>query len=346
MLFSSASNAVLSKARAMYGKCLRRDDFVNLSMCSDLPAILLYLKNHTSYSGVLDGFNETEIHRGRFEGLLRQKLFDDFSILGKYDLSVGEHFLKYMVARVEIHEMMHILMLMFANKTGEYMCRVPAFFDRHTKIEFHAFSDVKNYDDFLDAIKKSEYYKPFLLFKPESGNGIPDLTRVETVLYTHLYDIFFEVVNKYMRGSPRKLLFDMISTYVDLSNIVRITRLKKFYCVDGAYIESVLFPFGNLGIKVLRGYIAERDNKTMMEKMKKSTIGRKWLSRGLDILDKVPKYMRFMVSRHNIRFSISPPVVLMSYIFLKEAEILNIVSVIEGVRYKLSAERIRSMLIR
>ena len=82
-----------------------------------------------------------------------------------------------------------------------------------------------------------------------------------------------------------------------------------------------------------------------MADMKNTKMGRKWFSRGLDVIDKVPINMRFNWCRHNIRFSVSPPVVLISYIFLKEVEILNLTNIIEGVKYNLPAEEIKKMLI-
>ena len=74
-------------------------------------------------------------------------------------------------------------------------------------------------------------------------------------------------------------------------------------------------------------------------------MGKKWFSRNLDIVDKVPKNMRFNWCKHNIRFSISPQIVLMSYVFLEETEILNLITIIEGIKYRLSPDEIRKMLI-
>lgn len=85
--------------------------------------------------------------------------------------------------------------------------------------------------------------------------------------------------------------------------------------------------------------------KKMMADMKETKMGRKWFSRGLDIIDKVPTNMRFNWCKHNIRFSVYPPIVLVSYIFLKETEILNLINIIEGVKYKLDPDEIKKMLI-
>lgn len=345
MILSYASNAVLSKARAMYGKRLKEKDYLNLMSCDSVSEIASYLKHRTSYSDILSAINESDIHRGYLEDIIRRKLFYDFAVLGKYDLSSGEHFFNYIIAKIEIQEIMHIIMLMAAGKTSEYLYSMPVFFGRHTKIDIYAFSSIKNFDDLLEATKKSVYKEVLMPFRPHNINTPVDISQIEAALYTYLYDVVFHIIDKYTRGKTKAELNDLFNTYIDLNNMVRITRVKKFYNVDDEYIETIIFPFGTLGIKTLREYIYSKDPKQMMIDMKNSKVGKKWLSKGLDTIDKIPKYMRFIRSLHDIRFSISPPIVLMSYIFLKEIEILNIINIIEGIRYKLSSDEIKSMLI-
>ncbi|MDO4504108.1 MAG: V-type ATPase subunit, partial [Clostridia bacterium] len=95
----------------------------------------------------------------------------------------------------------------------------------------------------------------------------------------------------------------------------------------------------------LTSYINSPIEKQIMSDIKNTNRGRKWFSKGLDIIDKVPINMRYNWCKHNIRFSISPPIVLMSYIFLKEIEILNIINIIEGIKYRMPSEKIKQMLI-
>ena len=345
MILSYASNAVLSKARALYGKRIKEKNYIDLMGCSSVSEIASYLKYKTEYAYVLKDINENDIHRGYLETLLRRKLFLDFALLGRYDLSVGQHFLGYFVTRAEIEQIMYSLMLLSAGRTGEYIYSIPIFFESHTKIDLPALSGIKNYDDFLDIIKRSPYYSILLPFKPAKGNLI-DLTGIETELYTYLYKLVFEMINKYVWGKPRKQLIELFTSYIDLSNLIRIIRMKKFYNLSSEYIMSCLLPFGKISANQLKSFVYSDNNSQMMLDMKETTIGRKWFSKGLDIVDKIPRYMRFVKSKHNIRFSTSPPVVMLSYIFLQEVELINIINIIEGIRYKLSIKEISKMIIK
>lgn len=343
-MISYASNSVLSKARAMYGKRMRDKNYDELLACRNTVDIVSYLKRKTSYASALSSINENSAHRFDIEQKLKYKLFVDFESLGRYDISVGEHFFEYIITRAEIEQLMHSLMLLAAGKSGEYIHTIPEFFYSHTKVDLVSLKNIKSYDEFLTTVKKSYYYKILLPFKPAKGERI-NLTGIETALYNYLYEIVFGIIKKYVKGSAKKELMEFFNDYIDLNNLIRIVRMRKFYDLSAEYISSGLTKYGSFSDYQLKAFINSPSDKQMMSDMKNTKLGRKWFSKGLDIIDKVPINMRYNWCKHNIRFSISPPIVLMSYIFLKEIEILNIINVIEGIKYRMPSEKIKQMLI-
>lgn len=343
-MISYASNSVLSKARAMYGKRMRNKNYDELLACRNTIDIVSYLKRKTSYASILSSVNENSAHRFDIEQKLKYKLFVDFESLGRYDISVGEHFFEYIITRAEIEQLMHSLMLLAAGKSGEYIHTIPEFFYSHTKVDLVSLKNIKSYDEFLTTVKKSYYYKILLPFKPDKDARI-NLTGIETALYNYLYEIVFGIIKKYVKGSAKKELMEFFNDYIDLNNLIRIVRMRKFYDLSAEYISSGLTKYGSFSDYQLKAFINSPSDKQMMSDMKNTKLGRKWFSKGLDIIDKVPINMRYNWCKHNIRFSISPPIVLMSYIFLKEIEILNIINVIEGIKYRMPSEKIKQMLI-
>lgn len=344
-MISFASNAVLSKARAMYGKRIREKNYNDLLMCKSVTEIAVYLKRKTAYEDVLQAIDETDIHRGKLEEILRQQLFYDFASLGRYDLSVGEKFFEYLISRAEIERLMHSLMFFKSEKSGDYTYPLPRIFENHTKINFAKLSNIKNYDEFLEAIKSSPYYKILAPLKPESDDNV-DLTKVETTLYTYLYKIMFDMINANLKGKDRDEMKDLFNSYIDLNNLIRIIRMKKNYALSKEYIAASILQFGGLKQQQIQKFIDSKDYESMIKDMKNTRLVKKWLCSSDGIDDNIPKSMRFKKCTHYIRFSKSPPVVLMSYIFLKEIEILNITNIIEGIRYKVDLEEIKSILIR
>ena len=50
-------------------------------------------------------------------------------------------------------------------------------------------------------------------------------------------------------------------------------------------------------------------------------------------IDQMADRMKYLTCRHDIRFSTHPSVVMLSYIFLAQIEIQDIINIIEGIRY-------------
>lgn len=87
MLSSMSSNAILAKARTMYGRRLTDKDYEDLLACKTVPEVATYLKNETVYSEILSGLNENDVHRGQLETLLRKKIFYEKVSLAKFDMT-------------------------------------------------------------------------------------------------------------------------------------------------------------------------------------------------------------------------------------------------------------------
>ena len=341
---SYASNAVLSKARAMYGNRIKSNDYRELLNCNNVSEVALYLKYNTNYGAILSDLDESDIHRGELENLLRKRIFHDFAKLGRYELSAGEDLAQYMILRTEIEQIIHALILLISNKSEEYIYNMPTFFNKHTHVDLPSFSKVRNYDDFLAVLKGSPYYKILKQFKPEDSKKI-DLNKIENALYTYMYDQIFNIVESYKNKSIEKELSEMFNLFVDLHNFVRVLRLKKYYKASPAMIKQSILPFGLFRKKHIQGFIDAQTADEVIKVIKTTWLGGKLRNIKYNYADDVPEIMKYRKSRHNIRFSINPPVVMLSYIFLTEIELSNIINIIEGVRYGLSAEEIRELLI-
>ena len=82
-MISYASNSVLSKARAMYGKRMRNKNYDELLACRNTIDIVSYLKRKTSYASILSSVNENSAHRFDIEQKLKYKLFVDFELIAE-----------------------------------------------------------------------------------------------------------------------------------------------------------------------------------------------------------------------------------------------------------------------
>ena len=81
----ASGNAVLAKARALYGSRLRADDYRRLMACRTMTELAAALKEYPLYSEALADVNPQYARRVQLENLLRQSLYLDEDAFG-YEL--------------------------------------------------------------------------------------------------------------------------------------------------------------------------------------------------------------------------------------------------------------------
>lgn len=338
-----ASNAIFSKARAMYGRRLTENDYNKLLACNSVPEILTYLKNNGRYSHLLGKLSESTIHRGELEMVLKRQLFDDYEALCRYELTVGGEFADYTVTKAEIAQIMHYLTMLSAGNPHDFYSLLPQYFSRVSSVNFTAMAGAETYEEFLEVLKKSPYYKILEPFKPEKGKRI-DLPSIENALYNYQFGKIYAIIDK-TSPEEQKDLHDMFDANIDLRNFTRIFRLKKYYKLSPDEIKKHILPFGSLKARQIDEMCNAQDTKELFAIMQQTSSGKRIAKMNYTFLLEIPRRALYEESYKNMYFSVSPTVVLIAYYNLAEAEINNIINIIEGVRYKADTEKIRKLLI-
>lgn len=344
MLSQLSSNVVLSKARAMYGKRLTAENYNELLACQTVGEVAGYLKSRTAYGRLLSGIEESGIHRGRLEARLRQKLLEDYASLCRYEVTVGEHFSQYFIERNEIEQILRAILFLDAGMPEEYQFSMPSYFLRHTRINLKAMGRVRNYDDLLQALAHTAYRQILEPFRPGENKWI-DYTKIESALYSYLYSNVFQIVRNYTKGETARQIDEILKSFIDLTNFSRIVRLKLTYHAGPEFIRKALLPFGSFGERVLDRMIEAGSEEEALEILGTTELGKRALRFEHDYAGELSRRMNFRICRHYIDFSTHPSVVLISYIFVSEAEISDIITIVEGIRYRLAPDEIRKLLI-
>lgn len=343
MLSTLSSNVIIAKALAMYGHRLTDEDYRNLMACQTVGNVASYLKNHTVYGKTLAGINENNIHRGQLEARLKQKLFEDYALLCRYEISIGEHFSRYLIVRSEIEQILQSIIFLNSGKPEEYLFDMPDYLNQHTHINLAALTLIKDFDGLLDALEHTPYQKILEPFAPVQGDKI-DYMGIENKLYTYLFSNAFEVIDKYTHGETAKQLREIFNSYVDLLNYARIVRLKVFYSAEPDFIRGSLLPFGDVSPRILEEMAAAENEEQVTNVMGRTSAGKRFLNVPHTYIDEIPNRAKYKVCRHDIHFSTHSSVVLMSYVFITQAEITDIITIIESIRYKLPPEEISKLL--
>lgn len=334
---SKSSNAVLAKARAMYGRCLKDQDYRQLAECRTVPEIASYLKARTSYGSALSGFAEGEIHRGRLELLLRQNLYLDIFALSRYTSDKSLAFSDYIISKLEIEQIVRFLMLLNNGKPEEYAYTMPLSLDKFAAISFGRISKARSYDDLLFSLKGTKYFPVLEEFIPRENEKIR-IAEIELALNNKNYSSALEAMSASHSKTEQKELTDIFNALLDFENLARILRLKRYYSFEPEAVRAMLIPYGKLSSRALDELCAAEDTKDVYELARSTYLGKMMAKLQYNNPTQITDALINVYCKHHLRLSPNPTIVMISYVYLKEIELHNVVNLIEATRYGLSAD--------
>ncbi len=341
-----ASGAILSKTRAMFGRRLTAEDYNVLSQKRDLADAASYLTSLEGYRDLADGIDTATLHRTELEGLLRHRHFKNFESLCRYELSVGEKFSEYILLSTEIELITETLSrVMSTRKEEAILMTASPYLDKRLRLDLDGMGRAQTYDELLDSVRDSVF---FPVLKRLGWHPTGELITYENALLAEFYRRIFATVDDSLSGAARDTLRDIFISKIDLENLVRVVRFKEhFATASPEVIRTSLLPLGNV-VKETAVRLAECKNSGAAIAI---AGGMKEFRRKLDELtrcrrvDELPD--RYLLKRctHELHFSPHPSVVMISYLYISQIEISNIIKIVEGIRYGLSPSQITELLI-
>jgi V/A-type H+-transporting ATPase subunit C len=252
----------------------------------------------------------------------------------------------FMMYQSEIKEILKFLRLLSAGRAAEYVFTMPKYAARRGGFDPIRLAQVKNYDEFLSAMSGSVFFKTLRQMAPAKDSGI-DYTMIEHSLYSQLFKYAENVINKKFRGRDRDDLLGLLGVQTELNSVLNIYRVKKYYssCI-GDFARALVFDFKykiskRTFDKMLRAETAEE----VLDIFRNETVYGRELGEIHDgYIDRLINRLTYKRVRHLMRFSTNPTVAVFSYLMLSSIERKDIVTIIEGVRYRISPDDIASMI--
>lgn len=346
-LSSNASNVLLAKCRARYGKRLNMQDINALTNCRSVPEVVSYLKNTPRYSEMLYNVDESSMYRRRIEAVLERGLYEELSTLCRYELQVGGWFASYFLMRGEIRQIMSFLLQLSAGKPDEFLFTLPDFFLQQSDINFAALLECRSYDDFLRVMKGTRFYKILRSLAPAPNKPV-NCAVIEHALYNEFYNNIFNIIDKHYSGAAHKELIELLSAQVDINTFAHIYRLKKYYNADTGTIRALL-PEHTVYItgRVRNELINAPDADHVLEIFRQHTAYGRRLS--VDIIKErgIESALRMQLEKKALRLlrtSVHPTTVLFAYILLTDNEVKDIITIVESIFYGLTPDVIRNLI--
>jgi len=342
---NQSSLAMAAKAKAMYGKHLKSDDYTELLRKKTVQEIAGYLKNETAFKSVLQGINEFAIHRGHLEMLIRQTFYLDFLELIRYGQSNKDHFYEYGVLMIEMKQILMTIRLLSETDKTNQIAQLPIFANRMISFDVEKLIKVSTFDELLNVLKNTPYYNLLKPLKPRSVLDI-DYANFEVVLKSYYYKRVYEIIEHEFSGKDKQDIKDLFDTQIELENITKIYRLKKYYNANPVEIKKVLNPtYKKIQKKVLDEWIETKDAQAFLVEVNQNAYDIPTDIKEFQYIEYQTDAIMFELNKRLMRFSSNPNIILVSYLSLLEIEIRNIIDIIEGIRYKVDNDKIAKLLI-
>jgi V/A-type H+-transporting ATPase subunit C len=325
MPVSRADNAVMAKARGLYGKRLKAPDYDTLLQKRAVSEIAGYLKNETYYGESLKEVKEELIHREELENLIERRSFEIIASLARFAQHDKLFYTMY-TKKIEIGQLLFAMRLLNAGEMQKFIVALPVYVAEHLSVDLFGIAAVKSYDGLLEICERSRYYRILRDFRPlHSGQPI-DIPGCEAALLTQYWQTLLDSAREAYAGRTLEALEKLLYYQIDAHNVNVIYRMKRFFKADASkYIVNISTKLRQAAILAL---LAAEDAGSFPE-----ILGRYSLTEQLKL------------NRRVFSVSFDPAVSVMCYVSLLDIEAANIIRIIEGARYGLSPAETRALLI-
>lgn len=337
-------SGLTAKIAVMMGRMLKVQDYEELIKKRSVQDMAAYLKYNTAYKVVLKDVNEKVIHRGQLERICKASLVDDYMKLFRFIRGNVKTFLKFAFLRYEIEDLKILLRALDTEHNTWIVRDSLVFLEKYGTVDIEKLATSKTISEFIQNLKGSVYYdvlSPFI-----TNLQHLNLFSIEMSLDMYFFSLIWKQKEKLLRRQDEKIISHSFGSETDMLNILWIYRCKKFYDIPKEIIYSYVISYRyKLSKEKIIAMVEAKDTDEVKSIIQTTKYAEVFGGKSDHYYEK--SFTHYVHKMHkkflrNNRFSIGS---LMAYLHLKEIEIRNIVSIIEGIRYDLPADEIRKYVV-
>ena len=345
---SKSGNAMMAKVLCLYGRRLKESDYNILLQKHSVAEIVEYLKDNTVYASGLGEVKGELVRRGLLESLINRFVWDTYLRLSKYDYD-DKTILRIFIKRNEIRQILLAVRLLNAGEMGRFIVTLPSYLANHMSVDLFKIAAAEDYDGLLSAVEKTPYYRILGRFRPIGGDAKIDIKALETSLLTHYYTEALAYIEKKYDGNTKLALKSILFYEIDLHNVNVIYRMKRYFNSASKTAAANLIGIrARLSKKTYGAMLGAGDYKEALRIFKEQSMVMGAISSPgcpAEQFSSMLHRVTHRFSKRALRFSTQPVVVIFAYTALLEIEALNLINIIEGVRYGVNPDQVRDLLV-
>jgi len=220
---------------------------------------------------------------------------------------------------------------------------IPDYLASKMSFNIYGLINVDNYKDLVTYLRDTRYYKILADF---DFTAPIDINALERQMKSLFYSTYVAAIKKNFKGKEQKELLDILSTSIELINITKIYRFKKYFKESNETIKNSLYlEHCRMSSSMLDTLIEARSAKELMELLANSKYKLYLGDKDYAYIEYYVEEVRYNIAKRYMRFSSNAPLVYLTYSILQKVEVDNLKHIIEGIRYGRDASSIEEMLI-
>ncbi|MGN1481067.1 V-type ATPase subunit [Porcipelethomonas sp.] len=345
----ASKNATVAKARAVYGKRLKENDYMELASKKKVSEAAEYLKHSTHFSDALANIDTSSVHRGFLESLLNKAYYDQYERLCKFQHLNDEPFYNFLLVRFEIRELLKAILYLNNDSEDVYIGSMHAYLLKKASFDLIALAKASDFKQLLEVIRHTPYYNILKNIQTDKNGNIP-YTKCEVMLRTYYLKWLIETAEKSFHGKSKSALLDQIYAQTDIINIINAYRMKKYFYADGETLKENMLPFyGELSRDKQTQLFETATPEEFLRMLSKNRYGRRMenLDENMDseTFERELVKLKCNMARQALMFSDNAAVSLYSLMYLSEVELNNIIKIVESIRYNKSISYMEKLII-
>jgi V/A-type H+-transporting ATPase subunit C len=345
MPISKASNAVLAKARALYGQRMTAADYQALAACRTMPELAEALKTKPLYADSLADISAATARRANLELDLRKSIFTRYASLCRFEMSAGQTAYQYFILCCDLDEIITWLRYLDSGRPGDYLFVLPDFLQKHTQLDLYRLAKACSVPELLEVLHGTPYgaaLAPLLQDTPETGVLAKAAPLLEALRHKALVALAPNPAAH--KGGTQPCIREYIEWECDAEMIPYAARMKRMQMPPAQIRAQLLLDCTALSREQWDALLSAKDHAAFRAVLAETAYGHTLSHISYEHLQEGLRKLRFAWCRKWLRFSTDPAMVMLCYIFLARDEVANLSRIIEGVHYGLPAADILPLL--
>jgi len=339
--------ATVAAIRTVYGKRLSAADYRDLLNLHSLPEIVAFLKDTERYGELLRGLDPAFTHRGYLEMLLQRDPFIQCLHFCKLEQLHKQPFFRFFIYDREIRELVKAIRLLPDAPQG-YISAMDTWVAPYLDISLDAIARAADAEQLIAALAHTPYAP--VLKKQLQPDGTLPYTASEIALRVCYLNRLREDAKKAFKPDEIAVLQNLVGEQIDLINIINAYRMKSVFHADEETLHPMLLPIsGKLPARFCEELYTAPDAAQFLAALRNTRYGRKLpeLSETEESvrIEHAFQTLRCRTAKNALHFSDNAAVSLYALHVLNEAEVRNLITVIEGIRYGKPVPYLESLLI-